>query len=242
MSSLATKKRRPRRKDRGTKSVMAKLEASLEDGDFYSALQMYKTLLSRSSADEYEGAAKLAEELGGVLLPRVRAVQAGEVQEDVRLRGGGRSVVGEGRGGESEEQGQGDAVHGGPPSRPARQGRSIRRHAPGARSPRVYRSMATRADASRAVTLAPRSLADVRRREEGCTCIGSATTNPKLDGDRIRHESQRETHAPFAGRAPGRCTPNHRCQNYFGSTATTHLQSTATDRRRRRRKRRKKGC
>ena len=53
---------------------------------------------------------------------------------------------------------------------------------------------------------------------------------------------QRETHAPCAGRAPGRCTPNHRCQNYFGSTATTHLQSTATDRRRRRRKRRKKGC
>ena len=95
---------------------------------------------------------------------------------------------------------------------------------------------------SRAVTLAPRSLADVRRREEGCTCIGSATTNPKLDGDRIRHESQRETHAPCAGRAPGRCTPNHRCQNYFGSSATTHLQSTATDRRRRRRKRRKKGC
>ena len=47
----------------------------------------------------------------------------------------------------------------------------------------------TRADASRAVTLAPRSLADVRRREEGCTCIGSATTNPELDGDRIRHES-----------------------------------------------------
>ena len=100
----------------------------------------------------------------------------------------------------------------------------------------------TRADASRAVTLAPRSLADVRRREEGCTCIGSATTNPKLDGDRIRHESQRETHAPCAGRAPGRRTPNHRCQNYFESTATTHSQYAATERRRRRRKRRKKGC
>ena len=41
---------------------MAKLEASLQDGDFYSALQMYKTLLSRSSANEYKGAAKLAEE------------------------------------------------------------------------------------------------------------------------------------------------------------------------------------
>ena len=56
MASLSSNggptQRRRRRKAKGTKSVLAKLEESLKDGDFYSALQMYKTLLSRTSPKE----------------------------------------------------------------------------------------------------------------------------------------------------------------------------------------------
>ena len=38
------------------------LEESLKDGDFYSALQMYKTLLSRTSPKEVKNARHIAEE------------------------------------------------------------------------------------------------------------------------------------------------------------------------------------
>ena len=66
MASLASNggptQRRRRRKAKGTKSVMAKLEESLKEGDFYSALQMYKTLLSRTSPKELNNAAEIAEQ------------------------------------------------------------------------------------------------------------------------------------------------------------------------------------
>ena len=66
MASLSSNggptQRRRRRKAKGTKSVLAKLEESLKDGDFYSALQMYKTLLSRTSPKEVKNARHIAEE------------------------------------------------------------------------------------------------------------------------------------------------------------------------------------
>ena len=54
--------RRRRRKAKGTKSVLAKLEESLKVGDFYSALQMYKTLLSRTPAKDINNARRIVED------------------------------------------------------------------------------------------------------------------------------------------------------------------------------------
>ena len=55
--------------------MRAKLEESLKEGDFYSALQMYKTLLSRTSPKEFNKAAEIAEQ-GSVKLLEFGYVKA----------------------------------------------------------------------------------------------------------------------------------------------------------------------
>ena len=82
MTSMAVPTvRRGRRGKKGTTSVMKKLEESLEDGDFYSALQMYKTLLSRTSPTDVENAAALAEEGSVKLLKKGFARAATELTQ-----------------------------------------------------------------------------------------------------------------------------------------------------------------